>query len=129
MPGYLSSKQLLVVPTVGWVPEFPKLPKSSGSEVYKTFGAKLSHFLPHTSDDLREFKLLASQKKVGEPAYDRVWGLTAHILVDLARLVYAEEPQFKFYRGKQLMTKNGSEFGNMSLLEKMISRGSLQKPR
>lgn len=129
MPGYLSSRQLLVVPTVGWVPESPMLGKSDGPEVYKTFETKLSNFLPPTSGDLCDFQLLASNKRVGDPTHDQVWGLTAHILIDLARLVYGKEPEFQFYRGKQLVTQKGSEIGNMSHLERMVRRGSLQAPR
>lgn len=58
-------------------------------------------------------------KRIGEPAYFSVWGLTARILVDVARVAYAQPPQ---------MTHNET-VGDEALLHGLVAGGHMHQPR
>lgn len=64
--------------------------------------------------------LRRTSKKIGEPAFSNVWGMTARILVDVARIGYDQIPEMPY-------TTAG--VGDEPLIHAMINDGYLLKPR
>lgn len=58
-------------------------------------------------------------KKVGEPSHFRVWGLTARIMVDVARIAYGQEPEMEY----------SPQPGDEELILAMNEKGVMQKER
>ncbi len=54
---------------------------------------------------------------IEEPTNFRVWGMTARILVDAARLAYGQEPEFQ----------HNSHFGDEALIERLLKVGRMDK--
>lgn len=140
LPGYVSSQFLMVVPTVMWSEKILNIQRVANEEVYKVFSSPLSRFLEadghhyetatmRTGKEIKlsHFSLMPSTKKVGDPRYDRVWGLTASILIDCGQLVFDKKPEFASKRGRGPNLQNASELGNHSVLEFMASNGFLQR--
>ncbi|KAJ9226372.1 hypothetical protein DTO169C6_1100 [Paecilomyces variotii] len=62
---------------------------------------------------------LEEQEKSGQLNRYRVWGMTARILVDVARLAYDQEPEFE----------HNSEFGDEEMIAKLRKMGRLSSDR
>lgn len=133
MPPYVSSKLLMVVPSLVWSPTPAFAHAKSTEEVSKVFRMPLSQFLQSEGHSFRQgrlsgslpfkvsyFNILAQNKKIGDPVYDRVWGLTAGILIDCARVAFEKAPQFE--PGDWRPNKSG-----MEILENMAKEGILQR--
>lgn len=138
LPAYMSSRFLAVVPCVSYL-KVPReelsranIPKFLGkgpwsNEVHSIFTVPLSSFLtPQFYEYKREnwgglcfhqhyIKIPALEKKVGEPDKIVVWGLTANILIDVARLVYNREPSMPHRRPGSI--------GDQDLLDALIDNG------
>ncbi|PRT54714.1 Peroxisomal coenzyme A diphosphatase 1, peroxisomal [Wickerhamiella sorbophila] len=138
LPAYMSSRFLAVVPCVSYL-KVPRdelsranIPKFLGkgpwsSEVHSIFTAPLSSFLtPQFYEYKREnwgglcfhqhyIKIPPMEKKVGEPDKIVVWGLTANILIDVARLVFNREPSMPH--------RPVGSIGDQDLLTALIDHG------
>lgn len=142
LPAYMSSRFLAVVPCVSYLTipreelSLANVPKFLGkgpwsSEVHSIFTAPLSAFLtPMFYEYKREnwgglcfhqhfIKIPAQAKKIGEPAKIVVWGLTANILIDVARLVFNQEPSMPH--------RQPGVYGDQDLLQGLIDRGYFQE--
>lgn len=139
LPAYVSSRILMVVPVVMWSERAPNTQQLANAEVYKVFNNPLSRFLAADGHHyerakiknggeikLSHFNIVPSNKKVGDPLYDRVWGLTANILIDCGRLILNRNPEFAFERGRNPNLRDATEFGNHSILQSLAARGVLQ---
>lgn len=62
---------------------------------------------------------LEEQEKSAQLNRYRVWGMTARILVDVARLAYDQEPEFE----------HNSEFGDEEMIAKLRKMGRLSSDR
>ena len=62
---------------------------------------------------------LEEQEKSGELQRYRVFGMTARILVDAARVAYAQEPEFE----------HNSHFGDEDMIQRLKSIGRLSSIR
>jgi len=57
------------------------------------------------------------QAKASAPTSYKVWGMTARILVDAARVAYAEEPDFE----------HNSHFGDEDMIARLMKKGQLSE--
>lgn len=139
MPAYLSSRYLMVVPEIAWLPpehtvinrntNLPMLidPGHQSPEVKIVFSAPVRKFLDrhqyHSADEnwfgmkfkQHYFEMLSPKKRIGDPAMIKVWGLTANILIDIARLAFDREPSFP-HRVK-------GQYGDQQLLQALADKG------
>lgn len=140
LPTYASSRLHVVQPVLFYAPSLPvdaaKVDKREVSDVFSVaLESLLDYAAPSENIDalmFREDSLLA-----GENRSYRVWGLTANVLIDCARLAYMKNPPYNFYRGKKMFIARSSaqdpsaiekSVGNGPTLEYALRRGVLQKP-
>lgn len=72
-----------------------------------------------SGDQQRAVEKLEQQERSGEVQRYRVFGMTARILVDLARVAYDEEPEFE----------HNSHFGDEELIARLRKMGRLSADR
>lgn len=72
-----------------------------------------------TREQKRAVEKLEEQEKTGQVQRYRVFGMTARILVDVARVAYNEEPEFE----------HNSHFGDEEMIEKLRRMGRLKAER
>ncbi|ORY82001.1 NUDIX hydrolase domain-like protein [Protomyces lactucae-debilis] len=107
LPYYLAKNNLLVSPCVAFSPTNPHdrwTPVPNLDEVAEIFNIRLSQILQGEGYDgrwldwhdsrwkLHKFQLHGRHDEVEAPEPKIVWGLTARILVDVARLAYGKNP-------------------------------------
>jgi hypothetical protein len=68
---------------------------------------------------MHNFYLPRTASEPGEPTFFRVFGMTARILVDAARVAYAEEPDFE----------HNSHHGDEEMIERLLRMGRLSGER
>lgn len=119
LPAYLSSRGHGVIPSIAFYNGITKdihtgLPSGldisqTSPEVQNVFGIRLGNLLQPKEGSYHSeivnwngirfsqhfFDAKAPLKRVGDPSYFKLWGLTASILVDIARLTHGAEPSFK----------------------------------
>lgn len=135
LPTYISSLSVAVVPIVGVLKDIelvngiPKSIRNNQQEVAACFSLPLEYLLTPSIGQFstkqvdwkglryqtHSYRLLAKSKKIGEPGTYRLWGLTANILVDIARLALGREPLFQHRRS--------DVYGDLLLTEGMLEKG------
>lgn len=135
LPPYVSSKLSAVVPIVGVMdsPEFvngvPRLTRPNPQEVSACFSLPLNYLLdpPHDRHAAKQvcwmglqyqmhfYQVLPRTKRIGEPGRYHLWGLTANILLDIARLTLGQEPLIAHRRD--------GVYGDQLLSQKMVEHG------
>lgn len=100
-------------------------------EVHHVFSVPLSKFLDNSPDwysgklvdwtglkwNQHSFRAIRRQKTIGEPGWLSVWGMTANILVDCARIAYDQEPRMEHRRK--------GKYGDEDLIQGLIDKGVL----
>lgn len=100
-------------------------------EVHHVFSVPLSKFLENTPNwyagkqvdwtglkwNQHSFRAIRRQKTIGEPGWLSIWGMTANILVDTARIAYDTEPQMEHRRK--------GKYGDEDLIQGLIDKGVL----
>ncbi|KAL4870899.1 hypothetical protein BDV12DRAFT_184239 [Aspergillus spectabilis] len=71
---------------------------------------------PHNQEQEKAEHRLQEKEREGEVTRYRVWGMTARILVDVARIAYNEEPEFE----------HNSHSGDEDLIRKLRGMGRLE---
>ena len=72
-----------------------------------------------TEEQKEAVSRLEEQEKASQVTRYRVFGMTARMLVDVARVAYAEEPEFE----------HNSHFGDEAIIEKLRKMGRLSPIR
>lgn len=151
LPAYLSRNLLAVRPSVAYlhpldesrgthhVTDLPSLLENvqlDPAEVHEVFSAQLERFLSSKPDgwyrdvpanwgglkwNQHTFRLLRRTKKVGEQGWVNVWGLTANMLIDIARIAYSREPDMEH--------RKPGVYGDESILTGLYEHGVIDKPR
>ncbi|KAH0544453.1 hypothetical protein FGG08_001350 [Glutinoglossum americanum] len=143
-PGHLSRSYLCVLPCLAFLPSPPAAYTPNPQEVSSIFSWPLRAFLsksplPDTPDTppwkwyegswiqwygeewrMHHFYVPAAGNGDGVDGkggggYYKVWGMTARILVDAARVAYAREPEFE----------HSQKFGDETLMEKLVREGKM----
>ncbi|KAJ5161188.1 hypothetical protein N7492_006580 [Penicillium capsulatum] len=145
LPANLAKTELVVRPCVALLhsydprtnlsadPEVSLIPQLDAREVAAVFTAPFQHFLHLEGDtdpgewyrgswgvwhdsDWRMHQFFVRARK--GPAY-RVFGMTARMIVDAARVAYEQEPEFE----------HNSHFGDEAMISKLRSFGRLREER
>ncbi|OGE54348.1 hypothetical protein PENARI_c006G11476 [Penicillium arizonense] len=143
LPANLAKTELVVRPCVALLhgydpvtgleadPEVSLIPKLDAREVAAVFTAPFRDFLSITEDVewyLHQFfvpsqtvthRSTTSNVKVEGDTRYRVFGMTARMLVDAARVAYAQEPEFE----------HNSHFGDEAMIAKLRRLGRLSAVR
>lgn len=117
MPHYLSKNNLLVTPCVAFSPVDPYVqgdwqPRRSVEEVQEIFCVRLGDILRGGEDcyegrwmvwhdlswRLHQFHLPGLPYPFSTAERKRIWGLTARMLVDIARVAFGRDPAYAFER-------------------------------
>jgi coenzyme A diphosphatase NUDT7 len=145
LPAYLSRNLLAVRPTIAFLDrekahpadynlmaDMPRIINVGESkEVGEVFSCQLHQFLLNTPGwyvgkpvnwggltwNQHWFKAIRKKKEVGEKGWLSVWGLTANILVDTARLAFDTEPAMN-HRAKE-------QLGDEEIIRALADRGKL----
>lgn len=141
LPAYLSRNLLAVKPSILHIsgsglqldPQtgIPSIINHSTNEVKEVFSVPLERFLSNRegwysskpvswgglSWNQHHFRTIRSNKIIGETGWTNVWGLTANILVDIARVAFDREPP--------MAHRSQGVVGDEKLLEELFSRGIL----
>lgn len=67
------------------------------------------------------FRAIRAHKHVGEPGWYQVWGLTANMLVDTARIAFGEEPRMPH--------RPLGQYGDEELIDALAAKGLLPSER
>lgn len=146
LPAYLSRNLLAVRPSVVYlsgvghdpVTDLPHVLEKAylpSAEVSEVFSAPFADFLSNRPGwytgkyanwgglkwNQHWFKTIRKKKEVGENGWYNVWGLTANILIDAARIAYQQEPMME-HRKPGLI-------GDEQLIEGLIDRHVLGRER
>lgn len=141
LPAYLSRNLLAVKPSIVHVSGnglhldprtgIPSIIKHSTSEVKEVFSVPLEKFLSNKdgwysskpvswgglSWNQHHFRTIRPSKMIGETGWTNVWGLTANILVDVARLAFDRDPL--------MAHRSHGVVGDEKLIEELFNRGIL----
>jgi 8-oxo-dGTP pyrophosphatase MutT (NUDIX family) len=150
LPAYLSRNLLVVRPVVAYlthhsckgeyneivdIPGIVDLCNYNSAEVHAVFSVPLHKFLENKSGwysaknvnwgglnwNQHWFQAIRSHKHVGEPGWYSVWGLTANMVLDVARLAFGEEPSMPH--------RPPGKFGDEQLIEALHKHGLLPAER
>lgn len=94
-----------------------RITKSRRLSVSSTEGTD-SNLSPEERAKVLEKKHLWGESSMGETRY-RVWGLTARLLVDAARIAFDEEPQFDYNK----------KLGEEHVLREFLASGRFEKAK
>ncbi|KAF2836173.1 hypothetical protein M501DRAFT_901431, partial [Patellaria atrata CBS 101060] len=94
------------------------VPYSSSNPVLSSPSSS-SPFKPSSSPDVSTVSDTRTPTDIRNPTHFRVFGMTARILVDAARVAYAREPEFE----------HNGHFGDEGLIARLLGCGLLQSER
>ncbi|CAN6595328.1 peroxisomal coenzyme A diphosphatase 1, peroxisomal [Trichomonascus vanleenenianus] len=117
------------------LPAILGITQTQSPEVKEVFSAPLEHFLSNRTGwysgkqvnwgglgwNQHWFKTLRRNKSVGENGWLSVWGLTANILIDTARIAYGREPDMPH--------RKPNSFGDEELLQALLDKGKMTAER
>lgn len=148
LPAYLSRNLLAVRPSIAYLsstnpgrdhmtdmPSIVDLASVTSPEVREVFSAPLKKFLSantgwYTGKDANWgglewnqhwFKTIRKRKEVGENGWNNLWGMTANMVVDTARIAYDQEPQ--------MVHRKPNHFGDEALIAALHEKGKLGSDR
>lgn len=137
LPPYASSRLHLVQPVLYYTEKRPQIQSVDAREVADVFGLDIMRFISYTSpntaiDELFFPKVPSFLTKNDSNTY-RVWGLTANILIDCARLLSGECVHYNYLRGSQVFVKANeigdlNTIGNIRTLKYALNKGILGRP-
>ncbi|OOQ81713.1 NUDIX domain protein [Penicillium brasilianum] len=135
LPANLAKTELVVRPCVALLhsfdpatganadPETELIPRLDACEVAAVFTARANHAIkprsPGNEAQNAAVDRLSQQESSGQVQHYRVFGMTARILVDAARVAFAREPEFE----------HNSHFGDEEMIAKLRRLGRLSEVR